>query len=141
MMRNGRYVDHLEVEGAMPLQVKEIFENLRYEVTWLHAKWAIYSQLFCRGEDQLSFLDVMAPGFFVVVRDSLENELIVGLCRLTNPSKTGPHENLTFARLAETLGAEQCENLQRTFQAQFRKLDEDCSPLRKWRNRRLAHSD
>lgn len=89
----------------MPPEIKQIFEALRYEVAWLHAKWSLYSQLFCQGEARLIFLDSMAPGFFVIVRDSLMNELIVGLCRLTDPSTTGRRANLTLTRLAESLEA------------------------------------
>jgi hypothetical protein len=141
MMQIGRYVDHLDVEGPMPPRVKETFEALRYEVTWLHAKWAIYSQLFCRGEQQLAFLDSMTPGFFVVVRDSFENELIVGLCRVTEGSMIGRRQNLTLARLAEDLRCVECEDLRGRFESELLKVDEVCSPLRKLRNRRLAHSD
>ncbi len=138
MNASDRYIDNMDVEGQMPPLIKEVFENLRYEVTWLHAKWAIYSQLFCCGEEQLSFLDSMASGFFVIVRDSLENELIVGLCRLTDPATTGRRKNLTLARLAETLKE---TDIATDFQSRFQKIDQACSPLREWRNRRLAHSD
>jgi len=137
-MQSDRHIDNMDIDGPMPPPIKEVFENLRYEVTWLYSKWAIYSQLFCRGEEQLSFLDSMAPGFFVIIRDSLENELIVGLCRLTDPTTTGRRENLTLARLAETLEE---ADIAKEFQSRLHKIDQACSPLREWRNRRLAHSD
>lgn len=141
-MLNDRYIDNMDVEGQMPTGVKKIFEALRYEVAWLHAKWSIYAQLFCRGEERLEFLDFMAPGFFVVVRDSLQNELIVGLCRLTDPSTTGRKENLTLARLAEALDSANADSsLRQQFSLQLTDLDQTCTPLRDWRNRRLGHSD
>lgn len=141
MMKNGRYVDNMNIEGPMRPKVKEVFEPLRYEVAWLHAKWAIYSQLYCRGNEQLAFLDAMAPGFFVVVKDSLENELIVGLCRLIEKAKTGRNHNLTLARLKESLSCEREREFRGSFSARFERLRRSCAPLREWRNRRLAHSD
>ncbi|MFY9825725.1 MAG: hypothetical protein WAM82_30405 [Thermoanaerobaculia bacterium] len=143
MRQEGRYIDNMDVDGPMPPHIKDVFEGLRYEITWLHAKWAIYSQLFCHGAEQLTFLDSMTPGFFVVIRDSLENDLIVGLCRLTDPSTTGRRENLTLARLKETLNSEEEEeeDLKRVFDLRLEKIDRTCSPFREWRNRRLAHTD
>jgi hypothetical protein len=141
MMENGRYVDNMDIDGPMRLGVKEVFEPLRYEVAWLHAKWALYSQLYCRGDEQLTFLDSVAPGFFVLIRDSLENELIVGVCRLIEAAKTGKKKNLTLARLEESLSSEQELELRGSFAARFEELCRLCSPLRKWRHRRVAHSD
>jgi hypothetical protein len=142
MANNDRYIDNMDIDGPMPTGVKEIFEALRYEVAWLHAKWSIYSQLFCQGDERLEFLDSMAPGFFVVVRDSLQNDLIVGLCRLTDPSTIGKKENLTLSRLAESLGADNNSlPLIQQFGFQLDYLNQTCSPLREWRNRRLGHSD
>jgi hypothetical protein len=141
-MNSDRYIDNMGVDGPMPPEIKEIFEALRYEIAWLHAKWSIYSQLFCQGDARLEFLDSMAPGFFVIVRDSLLNELIVGLCRLTDPSTTGRRENLTLARLAESLEVANIDPaIRQQFASYLVSLDQTCSPLRAWRNRRLGHSD
>jgi len=139
---NGRYIGNMDIDGPMPTGVKDIFEALRYEVAWLHAKWSIYSQLFCRGQERLEFLDTMVPGFFVVVKDSLQNELIVGVCRIMDPSTTGRKENLTLFRLAESLDAANADSvLRQRFGSQLEGLSQTCSPLREWRNRRLGHSD
>jgi hypothetical protein len=164
MVPDDRYVDHMNIEGEMPPKIKVAFEPLRYEIAWLHAKWSIYGQLFCRGEEQLDVLNSMARAFFLIVQDSLQNDLIVGLCRITDPPNTGKRKNLTLSSLAELLkpveemqvkeperengqGDESSElrdkekELWRKFSNQLESLGHVCSPLREWRNRRLAHSD
>ena len=142
MIDGSRYIDNMDVDGPMPPAVKEVFAALRCELAWLHAKWAIYSQLYCRGDARLGFLDAIAPGFFVVVRDSIQNELMVGLCRLTDPLEAGGNRNLTLSRLAAMLEAVDADtSLREEFDSCLAALDRACSPLRDWRNRRLGHSD
>jgi len=164
MVPGGRYAEHLNIEEDMPPKIKEVFEPLRYEIAWLHAKWSIYGQLFCRGEEQLDILNSMARAFFLIVQDSLQNDLIVGLCRITDSPHTGKRKNLTLASLAEILkdlkeaqererekeesqtdenpqSTSKEEELWREFVSQLELLAHVCAPLREWRNRRLAHSD
>ncbi len=136
-----RYSPNLDIEGSMPDGVKAVFEPLRYEVTWLHAKWLIYQQLFCRDQQRVDLMNRLAPGFFVVVADSLRTESIVGLCRLTDPAKSGSNQNLTLLRLAEAVTSEEPGRFASDVDAEANRLRHAFSPLRTWRNKRLAHTD
>ncbi len=134
-----RYIANMGVSDAMPVQIKAVYEGLRYEVAWLHAKWAVFAQLFCRVDHRADLLSEMLPGFEVVVRDSLWNELTLGLCRLTDGATTGKNkENLTLKRLQMLIGeSEPASSLSEILD----QVDEKSKPLRHWRNRCLAHSD
>ena len=147
---SDRCAPNLALNGTMPEEVHDVFELLRYEVAWLHAKWVNYEQLFARGQDRIATMNETAPGFFVVVSDSLTADLILGLCRLTDPEATGKNENLTLDRLAKAIPPGLAKAIPpdgepRDFSVvvgeAVEKLRRSCSPLRDWRNKRFAHSD
>lgn len=146
MIPDDRYSPNMDIEGSIPDAVKEVLEPLRYSVVWLHAKWTIFEQLFCRDQQRIDLMERRAASFFSVIHDSLQNDLIVGLCRLTDPAATGrpknQHQNLTLLRLAETVAtAEPGSCFASDVNAQAKELQRFCCPLREWRDKRLAHTD
>jgi hypothetical protein len=105
----------------------------------LHIKWHIFSQLYT-DQETVNLLDESAPTFFGVCYLVLLNDVILEISRLTDPSKTGKHENLTIERMVEATNSLVCDH-----QAELDELLSlircKCKFARTIRNRRLAHTD
>jgi hypothetical protein len=137
--------DDIAKKREMPEGLAKIYEGIHQEASWLHAKWKIFRQLFGASEEQIDLLNRTAPGFFVIIEDVLLDEIVLSFGRLTDPLTTGQgprtRENLSLARLVESLKVteplEFCESIGASVSA----LHEHCKVFRDWRNRRIAHTD
>jgi hypothetical protein len=81
MSRVSRSRDGQSAEYQTPDQVREerirdmgrelgeTYHALWCEAVWLHAKWALYRQLFADSPDRYDFLQKVAGHFFKVVED------------------------------------------------------------------------
>ena len=127
---------------SMQPDIREIYEALRTEVTWLHARWISYSQLFAKTEKRVTLLNECARSLFYFVHETLLNDLLLTLCKLTDPATQGKQkENLSLERLqnhvekaGEPILATECKT---TLTA----IDAYATPLRELRNQQLAHLD
>jgi hypothetical protein len=127
---------------AMGPHLGELCGELQDDFDWLRSKWSEFRELFGKGEDRIDLLNLVASNFFFFLRRLLFEDAMLHLCRLTDPPKTrlraGDRENLTVMALAEMVADPSLKASVRTKTAQVRK---DCEFARKWRNRRLAHTD
>lgn len=118
-----------------PLGVR--FHALWQEVAWIHAKWEQYVELFGSKPTRIDLLNRAAPFFFRVVQDSLWEDIILHIARLTDPPRTGTKENLTIRLLPELAREELRGELVRLVDTSTRAA----GFCRDWRNRRIAHRD
>ncbi len=112
--------------------------ELRDQLVWLQHKWSEFEELFGKAPERIELLNKVASNFFYFLHKLLFEDAMPHLCRLTDPPRTGHHESLTLMRLADSIPDED-------FRAQVRKDAEEvrkkCEFARKWRNKRLAHTD
>ena len=82
------------------------FEEILYETDnrmfVLHETWCIYRQLFGTSEARVDLLNEVAPGFAGVVQPVLLDSVILGICRLCDPSSMSGNDNLSLKRLVVT---------------------------------------
>jgi|SRR2546425_256293 len=122
--------------AAMGAPLGELHFSLSNEVTWLHLKWKDYRALFAHSQGRIDLLNEAAPDFFGNLQRTLWEDVLLHLCRLTDPLKSMGRDNLTILQLPlliEEIGLrEQVKSLVTLAGAktQF---------ARDWRNRRLAH--
>jgi hypothetical protein len=115
-----------------------VYNGLSSEVSWAHAKWNQYRQLYARSPERVDLLNQAASHFFGVLQELLCEDVILHLARLTDPPQIGRKDNLTLLRLPSLipntqLSAEVNDLLISVLTA--------CASIRIWRNRRLAHRD
>ena len=53
--------------NSLPTTIEELFEELRNEINWLHAKWIIYRELFDHSEERVDLLNECASAFFCMI--------------------------------------------------------------------------
>ncbi len=110
-----------------------VYDALYNEVLWLHAKWLEYRKLY-ESPERVALLNATAPFFFAVAQDTLWHDVLLHITRLTDPAKTGRHQNLSLRRLADMTPGK-CDT------AAVDEAYEQAAFARKYRDKHLAHSD
>src|SRR4249920_2361782 len=115
-----------------------LFHALRNELAWLYAKWSEYVELFGAKPSRIDLVNKAAGFFFRVVQDSLWEDSLLHVARLTDPPSSAGKDNLTIRRLPDLIrDASAKEHVRTLIDAAVGKADF----CRDWRNRHIAHKD
>jgi hypothetical protein len=63
------------------------FYRLWNDCAWLHLKWREYRSVFGTTEERIDLLNAAARGFFGVAQDVLWQDVILHICRFTDPRR------------------------------------------------------
>lgn len=138
----GRAEARMGQSSEVPEEIRELYESLDSEVSFIHAKWKLYRQLFGTSKERIELLNRTAGYFFGVVQHSLFEDLVISLSRLTDPASSfRGKENRSLEQLVDQLALLGHEGLCDLLRADLRELGACCEPFRTWRNKRIAHSD
>jgi AbiU2 len=118
----------------LPEDVRGIYMDLCQDVASLHAKWGLYLDLFSTAE-ATTLLSQIAPGTFQIVEESLRTDILMLICRLSDPPQSCGKDNLSMAVLARQFAY--VEGLGEL----VTRLREECEPVRLYRDKRIAHND
>jgi hypothetical protein len=126
---------HIEVLGE---ELGSLYHALWNELAWLYSKWDEYVELFGSKPSRIELINKAAGHFFKIVQDSLWEDSLLHIARLTDPSKSAGRENLTIKKLPGLITDE-------TFKKHLSELVvvavEKADFCRDWRNRHIAHKD
>jgi hypothetical protein len=118
----------------IPEEIRDDCAELYDDVVMLHLKWRFYSELFPDPE-HARLLSNSAGSFFHVVEEALRADVLMTICRLSDPTPSLARVNLSFAILrGKCTDLPKVDNLITAFQAA-------CGNLRRYRNRYIAHND
>jgi hypothetical protein len=123
---------------AMGSPLGELYDILSNQVAWIHLKWMEHRALFGTSQERIDFLNEAAPVFFAGLQDTLWNDVLLHLCRLTDPEKSMGKRNLTIECLPALISD---AALRAKVEGLLKHAKEKTSFARKWRNRRLAHRE
>ncbi len=124
--------------AAMPAPLGELYSEIRDQVTWLHLKWKDFCGLYGAGSETVDLLNAAAPAFFHNLQRMMSEDVLLHVCRLTDPPKSAGKETLTILRLP---GAIPDAVLAGCVQTLADKVKGKSAFARDWRNRRLAHTE
>ncbi len=127
--------EHIHIMGE---ELGSLYDALWQEVAWLYGKWSEYVALFGTRESRVDLLNQAAPSFFRIVQDSLWEDVLLHIARLTDPPKSAGKSNLTVRRLTSAINHPETKAAVTELIA---KALLDSAFCRDWRNRRLAHRD
>ena len=126
----------------VPEEIRSLYESLDAEVSFVHAKWKLYRQLYGTSDERIDLLNRTAGYFFGVVQQPLYEDVAISLCRLTDPaSGFGGKENRSLEQLVDQLALLRYERLCELLRSDLSETKGHCEPFRNWRNKRIAHSD
>lgn len=123
---------------VMGQELGETYEALWQEIVWLHSKWAEYAALYGTKESRVALLNKAAPRFARLIQDTLWEDIVLHIARLTDPPKSASKHNLTIQSLAPHIGDSATRGKVEELVARAIEQAEFC---RDWRNRHLAHRD
>jgi hypothetical protein len=115
-----------------------LFNELWQELAWLHMKWGEFLELYGKKPSRIKLLNEVAPSFFRLVQDSLWEDILLHIARLTDPPSSAGKPNLTIRRLPELIDDEETSLNVSLLIAEADNATEFC---RDWRNRHIAHRD
>ncbi len=127
--------------SKIPADVSAIFAELRSEITWLHGRWLTYRELFAENPRRIDLLNECAGAFFYLIHDVLIDEVQVCLSKLTDPAKTGKHENLSLEQLQTKLEQYGNSTLAAKCRVILDNIHLQCKVFRIRRHKELAHLD
>lgn len=137
----GRYLtdeeskqEHLEKLGD---NLGSLFHELWNEVAWLYIKWEEYVELFGQTPCRIDLLNRSAPVFFRIIQDSLWEDVLLHIARLTDPPKSSGKSNISLQCLPDLVD----EKIKVTISEQIINVKEKTDFCRDWRNRHIAHRD
>jgi hypothetical protein len=116
----------------------QIYHALWQQIAWVHAKWSEHVILFGTKESRIDLLNSVAPSFFRLIQDSLWENVLLHIAKLTDSPATGKKTNLTIQRLAELIGDVQTKTKVQELVIQALGVSEFA---RDWLNRHIAHCD
>ncbi len=128
-----------EYVRSMGADLGRLLHELTCEEDWLRDKWAIFQELYERGQERIDLLNRAASNFFWFLHKLLFEDAMLHLSRLTDPQvSNGVKSNLTVHRLPSLISD---PKLKISVESAIKELEESCGFARVMRNRRLAHAD
>ena len=119
--------------AAMPAPLGELHYELYEEIAWLHLKWNDFRGLYASAPETVELLNAAAPDFFRNLQRMMWEDVLLHLCRLTDPPKSVGKDTLTVRRLPDDIP-------DRALRDQVKALADDAKQktqfVRDWRNRR-----
>jgi len=93
--------------------------------------------LFGSNRERIDLLNEAAPAFFKLVQGAMWEDVLLHLCRLTDPVKSCGKQTLTLQRLPDLVPSAIRHDVHSQLQKAIRKSEF----ARDWRNRHIAHRD
>src|SRR5262249_53865715 len=118
----------------LPEDIRGVFLDLCQDVASLHAKWQLYLDLFHNKEDT-AILSDLARGSFQLIEEALRSDMIMAICRLSDPVRSCGKDNLSIAVLEPRFGSVP------GFDTLLQQFLDECKPVQQYRNKRVGHND
>lgn len=126
---------HVEVMGE---ELGPLYNALWNELAWLYTKWGAYVEVFGTKPSRVELVNQAAGQFFRIVQDSLLEDSLLHIARLTDPPQSVGKDNLTIRRLPDLIHE---DDVRRNVTELINAAGDKADFCRDWRNRRIAHKD
>lgn len=127
-----------DYQAKMGEDIGAVYSALWQEVASIHKKWGQYFQLFGTNPERIAVMNQAAPSMFRTVQDTLFENVLLHLARLTDPPRSTGKTNLSLHHLANLLVTSPIGS---NVEALAKSALTACEFARDWRNRKLAHRD
>lgn len=116
----------------------DVYFYARNEWIDIFLTWRQYENLFGHGPERVELLNKSGSLFFYMVQRHFFEAALLGLCRLSDPPKTGKKANLTVILFREFMDTdERCTKIDSLLD----NVKKTTKFARDWRNRRISHND
>ena len=126
---------------GFPSEIRDVHEQLRRDMRWLHAQTKVYRELFLNADNHRIAREA-ARDFTVVVEGALITAIVMALSRMTDNSTTFNKANLSLRRLFELLQAHgNAPALYARCERRINEIFDLLAPLKDFRHQVVAHRD
>lgn len=129
-----------ELFPNLPQTLSKSFKKLWQDVVNLHAKWNLFQQLYGEQES-VAVLKETAPWAFRTFQLVLLDDILLSICRLTDPAQQGGNTNLTLAQLIDCIDPDKHGEFKQKVSEAYSLMADSFTFARGHRNRRIAHTD
>jgi hypothetical protein len=127
-------IDYISKMGS---DLGEVYHYLWQEIAFVHQKWDEYVELFGTKPSRIDLMNEAAPAFFRMIQDSLWEDTLLHIARLTDRPEVARKDTLTILRLPQIVDSAVAHQVAAAIDA----AKVACAFARDWRNRRIAHND
>ena len=127
-----------EYQGKLGAEFGAVFNGLRNDWATGLVRFNEFRELFSKAQQVELLNSISGGGFIRDIQRILWDDLMLRVCRLTDPIQTAGKDNLTVKRLPDF-----CEEpeLREEVQIRAKAAFEAARFARDWRNRRISHAD
>jgi hypothetical protein len=115
-----------------------LYDSIYNEFLWLSIKWLEYIELYGTKKSRIDILNSAAPSFFYTIQKILWENILLGICKLTDHSKSRGKKNVSVNSLLDFIDDEILKN---NVKVKTNELMEATIFCRDWRNRYISHTD
>jgi AbiU2 len=133
----GEEVRRNQIE-IMGFELGSYYNSLYNEIIWLHYKWSEFEELYGTKESRIQLINQSAPFFFFIVQKVLWENILLGIARITDPTKSKGKKNITIQALPVLIHDEHLKN---KIEISIKIILEKTKFCRDWRNRWISHHD
>lgn len=121
--------------------IRHLVVEVRNALSNLTASIEVFDDLYLSSRGP-ALTEETAPGFFGVVGDALQDQMVLALARLLDPSSDGVNYNVSTRQLVAALEATAISaDLRAEYRRELAALDREFATLRSWRDKVIAHAD
>lgn len=125
----------------MTIEHRKLLNAVEREFTQLHYRWLIFCQLFDSGQDKVDLLNKSGSNVFQLLQKLIIDDVMMSLCRLSDPPKSMGYENASLKNLVEKLEQKLPVESQNVITAKFAELQKHLAQIAILRNKALSHTD
>lgn len=119
----------------------ELLNAIERELTQLGYRWAIFCQLFDSGQDNVDLLNKSGSNVFLLFQKLIIDDVMMSLCRLSDPPKSMGYENASLRNLVGKLEEELPQESRKTIETKLTELTQHLVQVTTLRNKSLSHTD
>lgn len=130
------------ITTPVTITAEELLEEIKQDTWRLRHIWTTFRFLYAGEKKNVDVLNATAAGFFSMTQRLMFDDVILKICRLTDPAKNRQQENLTLKRLVEATEWQTTDPARYdAYTAKAAAVDTACTSCREHRNKRISHRD
>lgn len=123
------------------IEHRKLLEAIEREFIQLGYRWAIFRQLFDSGQDNVDLVNKSGSNVFQLFQKLIIDDVMMSLCRLSDPSTSMGYENASLRNLVGKLEQKLPLESQKIIDVKFTELKKHLAQITILRNKALSHTD